>query len=71
MNEAEIEAHNRNELWKDVINHLTIATECLDQAISAMEDVHSDPELIKATTKIESLLNELIADAEDEKGGAA
>jgi hypothetical protein len=39
MSEAEIEAYNRRDLWRDAANHLTIAAECIEQAQSALEDL--------------------------------
>lgn len=70
MSESEVEAHNRNELWKDAINHLTVALECLSQALGVMEDVHADPALIKIVAKTERVLEEIIKEAVREKGSA-
>jgi len=39
MSEAEVEAHNRRELWRDVANHLRVAGECIEQAQGALEDL--------------------------------
>lgn len=39
MSEAEVEEHNRRELWRDVANHLTIARESIEQAQSALDDL--------------------------------
>lgn len=40
MTEAEVEAHNRRELWRDAENHLTIASESLEQAQAALDDLN-------------------------------
>lgn len=38
--EAEVEAYNKRELWRDVANHLRVAQESVEQAQSALEDLH-------------------------------
>lgn len=40
MSEAEVEAHNRRELWRDVANHLRVAGECIEQAQGCLEDLN-------------------------------
>lgn len=38
--QEQIEESNRRSLWRDVENHLTVAWESLEQAQSALEDLH-------------------------------
>ena len=37
--QAEIEAFNRRELWKDAANHLRVACESIDTALMALDDL--------------------------------
>lgn len=39
--EAEIDAHNRAQLWADVINRLEVAHDSLEQAAGALEELRT------------------------------
>lgn len=67
MSEAEVEAYNRRELWNDVVNHLRVARESYEQALSALDDVGAKPHLIKAVTQIEGRALGLVEVAEHER----
>lgn len=40
--QAEIDRHNRRELWKDVENHLAVAAEAVEQACASLDDLGAE-----------------------------
>lgn len=66
--EAQIDAHNRKELWTDVANHLQVARESLEQAQSALDDLHVEhiSENLKPTVEAVERFRKLAVDKRDE-----
>ena len=67
MSEAEVEQHNRRELWSDVANHLTVAREAIEQAQGALEDL-SEPDFANQLQPFVENLRRAATDASEEAG---
>lgn len=66
MSAAEVDRHNRAELWSDVVLHLEAAENSLDNAFGALEDLTNvygdehalDDEASRLHSAVESLLRD-------------
>lgn len=65
--EAEVEQHNRRELWRDVANHLRVAYESIEQAQDTLEDLkltHFSDQLDEHADAIRRAANEALEQTE-------
>lgn len=66
MSEIDVEAYNRAELWKDAINHLQAAKECLEQAQGILDDLERPKFSQNLASTIETIDNHIRL-AEDQR----
>lgn len=59
-----VEEYNKQELWRDVANHLQVATEAVEHALEALEDLH-DSSFNETLGPIEESLRWAASDARD------
>jgi phage gp29-like protein len=57
--QASVEAHNRHEAWADVVNHLRIARECVEQAQCVLDDLGEEDYTAQLDAVMEGLTNAL------------